>query len=185
MELTPKYEALAAAGSSRGTLWQTLRTRLREHFTLLKFVTMGTIGYIVYQLVFLLFYESSLVWFLPAKGEELSLLAFSHSDARLLITTLVAAELSIAAVFSGHHLWTFRDRRSVEKPIWLRFIQFNGKAAVSSLGLLTLIVNLLTLRVGLTAYLSIPAGVVAVFLWNWLWDSKFIWRPVTRRNEGG
>jgi len=136
MELTPEYEALATAGAGRVALWQTLRARLREHFTLLKFATTGIGGYIVYQLVFLLFYESPLVWFLPAKGEELRLLAFSHSDARLLITTLVAAELSIVAVFSGHHLWTFRDRRTDEKPIWLRFIQFNGKAAVSSLGTL-------------------------------------------------
>jgi putative flippase GtrA len=176
MELTPEYEALATAGASRASLWQILRARLREHFTLLKFATIGVSGYIVYQLVFLLFYESPVVWFLPAKGEDLRLLAFSHSDARLLITTLVAAELSIVAVFSGHHLWTFRDRPTVGKPIWLRFIQFNAKATVSSLVLLTLIVNLLTLRVGLTPYLSIPAGVVAVFLWNWLWDSKFIWR---------
>ena len=176
MELTPEYEALVTAGADRATLWQTLRARLREHFTLLKFATTGIGGYIVYQLVFLLFYESPLVWFLPAKGEELRLLAFSHSDARLLITTLVAAELSIVAVFSGHHLWTFRDRRTDEKPIWLRFIQFNGKAAVSSLVLLTLIVNLLTLQVGVNPYLAIPAGVVAVFLWNWTWDSKLIWR---------
>jgi len=176
MELTPEYEALATAGAGRGTLWQTLRAKLREHFTLLKFATTGASGYVVYQLVFLLLYESSLVWFLPAKGEDLSLLAFSHSDARLLITTLVAAELSIVAVFGGHHLWTFRDRRTAEKPVWLRFIQFNSKAAVSSLGLLTLIVNVLTLQVGLTIYLSIPAGVLAVFLWNWTWDSKFIWR---------
>jgi len=176
MELTSEYEALAAAGAGRATLWQTLRARLREHSTLLKFAVTGAGGYIAYQLVFLLFYESSLVWFLPDKGEELRLLAFSHSDARLLITTLVAAEISIFAVFAGHHLWTFRDRRTVERPIWLRFIQFNGKAAVSSLALLTLIVNLLTLQVGLTAYLSIPAGVIAVFLWNWTWDSKFIWR---------
>jgi putative flippase GtrA len=176
MELNPEYETLPTAGAGRTALWQTLRAKLRERFTLLKFATTGASGYVVYQLVFLLFYESSLVWFLPAKGEDVSLLAFSHSDARLLITTLVAAELSIAAVFAGHHLWTFRDRLTADKPIWLRFIQFNAKASISSLVLLTLIVNLLTLRVGLTPYLSIPVGVVAVFLWNWIWDSKFIWR---------
>jgi putative flippase GtrA len=176
MELTPEYKALATAGTGRDTLRQTLRAWLHEHSTLLKFATTGVSGYFVYQLVFLLLYESSLVWFLPAKGEDLNLLVFSHSDGRLLITTLIAAELSIAAVFAGHHLWTFRDRSTAEKPIWLRFIQFNAKAAVSTLVLLTLIVNLLTLRVGMTPYLAIPAGVVAVFMWNWTWDSKFIWR---------
>ena len=102
MELTPEYEALATAGAGRATLWQTLRARLREHFTLLKFITTGTGGYIVYQLVFL-----------------------------------------------------------------------------------TVVVNLLILRFGVTPYLVIPTGMAVGFLWNWTWDWRFIWRPAARRNEAG
>ena len=176
MEYTPKYEALAPVEPGRTTLWQALRAKLRQHSTLLRFVATGVSGYITYQLVFLLMYESPLVWFLPAKGDDISLLAFSHGDARLLITTLVAAELSIVGVFAGHHFWTFRDRATADKPVWLRFLQFNAKASVSSLGIITLVVNLLTLQVGATPYLAIPAGVAVAFLWNWTWDSRFIWR---------
>jgi len=176
MEFTPKYEAVASAETGQTTLWQALRARLREHSTLLRFAAIGLSGYVTYQIVFLLLYESPLIWFLPAKGEDLGLIAFSHSDARLLITTLVAAELSIVGVFFGHHFWTFRDRATAEKPVWLRFVQFNAKASVSSLGLITLVVNLLTLQVGASPYLAIPAGVAVAFLWNWTWDSRYIWR---------
>ncbi len=185
MELTPKYESIAASAADRGTLWQSLLARLRERLTLFKFAVTGAGGYVTYQLAFLLLYESTLVWFLPDKGDDLHLLAFSHTDARLLITTLIAAELSIVGVFIGHHLWTFRDRATVGKPLWLRFFQFNAKATVSSLVLLTLIVNLLTLQLSVTPYLAIPTGVVVVSLWNWTWDSLFIWRPAARRNDGG
>lgn len=161
-----------------------MRARLRDQFTLFKFVVTGATGYVVYQIVFVLGYESTLLGFLPDKGQELGLLGFSHSDARLLITTLVAAELSIVAVFAGHHLWTFQDRVIEHRPIWLRFAQFNAKAAVSSLGILTLIVNLLTLGLGVSPYLAIPVGVATASIWNWLWDSSFIWRPVGGRNDG-
>ena len=185
MGSTSKYDTLATVGAGRGAFWQTLGARLRDYSTLFRFAATGVIGYIAYQLVFLLLYESPLVSFLPDKGEELTLLGFSHGDARLLITTLIAAELSIVAVFTGHHLWTFRDRVIVHKPVWLRFAQFNAKATVSSLVILTLVVNLLTLEVGVPSYLAIPTGVATAFLWNLIWDFRFIWRPTARRNEGG
>lgn len=185
MELTPKYESVAASAADRGTLWQGLLARLRERLILFKFAVTGAGGYVTYQLTFLLLYESTLVWFLPDKGEDLHLLVFSHTDARLLITTLIAAELSIVCVFIGHHLWTFRDRAMAGKPLWLRFFQFNAKATISSLVLLTLIVNLLTLQLSVTPYLAIPIGVVVISLWNWTWDSLFIWRPTARQNDGG
>ena len=175
---------MATTGTERAALWPDLRARLHDRFTLFKFVVTGATGYIVYQIVFVLGYESALLGFLPDKGQELRLLGFSHSDARLLITTLVAAELSIVGVFAGHHFWTFRDRVIMRRPIWLRFAQFNAKAAVSSLGILTLIVNLLTLGLGVTPYLAIPVGVATASIWNWLWDSSFIWRAVDGRNDG-
>lgn len=183
MGLSPKYEAIATAGSGRASLLEGWRTRLLGNRTLAKFAITGATGYGVYQIVFLLLYESPLVSFLPEKEETINLLGFSHGDARLLITTLVAAELSIVGVFAGHHLWTFRDRVTISKPVWLRFGQFNAKAAVSSLGILTAMVNGLTLGLDVTPYLAIPLGVIAAFTWNWLWDSRFIWRPAERRDD--
>ena len=185
MELTPRHEALATTGMERATLWQSLRARLRDHLTLFKFAATGASGYVVYQLVFLLWYDSPLVWFLPDKGADVNLLVFSHGDARLLITTMVAAELSIVGVFAGHHLWTFKDRVPVGRPIWLRFAQFNAKAAVSSLFILNGVVNVLILGLGVLSFVAIPLGVATAFLWNWLWDSRLIWRSAERRNEGG
>ena len=182
MELTPELEAIT--GRERANILEGLRARLLAHPVLLKFALMGATGYIVYQLVFFIFYDSSLLGFLPEKGQTLKVLGFSHGDARLLIATLVAAELSIVGVFTGHHLWTFRERLTESKPLWVRFGQFNSKAAVSSLGILTAVVNLLTLALNVTPYLTIPIGVAAAFLWNWRWDSRFIWRPVETRNEG-
>lgn len=38
----------------------------------------------------------------------------------LLITSLVAAELSIVGAFIGHNQWTFRDRETVYNPLWVR-----------------------------------------------------------------
>ncbi len=184
MGLSPKYEAITTADAGGGNVLEGLRAKLRERVTLFKFAATGAAGYVVYQLVFLLLSESPLVWFLPDKGESISLVAFTHGDGRLLITTLVAAEFSIVAVFAGHHLWTFRDRLSVSRPIWQRFAQFNAKAAVSSLGILTAMVNVLTLGLDVTPYLAIPAGVATAFLWNWTWDSRLIWRRKLRRNEG-
>ena len=184
MGLSPKYEAIATAGAPRSGLLDSWRARIRGHQTLLRFAATGTSGYLVYQLVFFLLYDLSVLWFLPDKGETVRLLGFSHSDSLLLITTLVAAEFSIIGVFIGHHLWTFRDRPIVSRSIWVRFGQFNAKAAVSSLGILTAMVNGLTLGLGVTPYLAIPAGVATAFFWNWLWDSRFIWRRAERRDGG-
>lgn len=183
MGLSPKVEGIAAVAPERIGLLEGLRSRLLGHRTLAKFAITGATGYGVYQIAFLLLYESSLVGFLPEKEQSINLLGFSHADGRLLITTLVAAELSIIGVFSGHHLWTFRDRLTVDKPLWLRLGQFNAKAAVSSLGILTAVVNGLTLGLDVTPYIAIPLGVAAAFTWNWLWDSRFVWRPIKGRND--
>ena len=178
MGLSSEYEPIFLASAFQGVVaW------LRRHATLFRFALIGATGYVIYQVVFFLLYDSSLVWFLPDKGESVRLVAFSHSDSRLLISTLVAAEFSIVGVFIGNHLWTFRDRVARGKPIWLRFCQFNAKAAVSSLGIITLVVNLLTLGLDVTPYMAIPVGVAAAFTWNWLWDSRFIW-PSTVRRDG-
>jgi putative flippase GtrA len=184
MGLNPEYETIATVGTGRANLLNGLYARLRRYHTLLRFAATGAIGYFVYQLVFFLLYDSPLLSFLPDKGETVRLLAFSHGDARLLITTLVAGELSIIGVFAGHHLWTFRDRPTVSRPIWLRFGQFNAKAAVSSLGILTAMVNGLALGLGVTPYLAIPVGVAAAFFWNWMWDSRFIWRRAEKASSG-
>jgi len=153
------------------------------HVTLGKFVLVGGLGYLIYQVCLFVMYDSPLLAFLAAKGRDISLGPLRHSDALLLITSLVAAELSIIGVFLGHHHWTFRNRELVDKPLWLRFLQFNLKAAVSSMGIVTLLLNVLVLRLGLYHFVALPLAVIAGFFWNWLWDAQYIWRR-TKQQHG-
>ena len=150
--------------------------QIYAHLTILKFTLVGILGYLIYQALLFLMYDSPLFPFLPRKGTSADLLLFRHDDVRLLITTIVAAESSIVGVFLGHSLWTFSDWPTAGKPAWLRFLQFQAKALVSTLGILTVTVNILTVEAGLAHYVSLPIGIVAAFTWNWLWDSRFVWR---------
>lgn len=147
---------------------------------ILKFMTVGALGYVIYQLVVAVMYDTPVFWFLPRKHDAVSLILFEHGDARMLIATLVATELSITGVFCGHTLWTFRDRDYVRKPLWIRFGQFNAKALVSTLGILTVTVNVLTVGFGMYHYFAVPIGVLLAFSWNWAWDTQIVWRRAKR-----
>lgn len=160
-----------------------LAARLPGFRTLGKFVVVGVVGYLVYQLVVFATYDGSVLWFLPRKGTSFTLGSFRHEDVRLLITTLVAAELSIVGAFTAHIHWTFRNRQVAYKPLWLRFLQFNAKALVSTVVIMTAVVNVLVLRFNLHHYVAVPFGVLAGFTWNWLWDAQFIFRQAKSRQE--
>ena len=150
--------------------------RLWRMHTLRRFVVVGATGYVIYQAVLFLMYDLSLLSFLPAKETSADLLLFTHSDLRLLLTTLVAAEASIVGAFIGHNQWTFRDRDVVYNPAWRRFIKYNLKATVSTMVIVTGVVNLLTVGLGLYHMLAVPLGVLAGFTWNWIWDAQYIWQ---------
>lgn len=152
------------------------RDFIAAHATLLKFLTIGTMGYVIYQFVVAVMYDTSLFSFLPDKDTSVDLLLFRHGDARFLIATLVATELSIVGVFNGHGRWTFRDRDFAHKPLWIRFAQFNAKALVSTLLIVTVIVNVLSVAFDLSHYLAVPIGVLVGFVWNWTWDTQIVWR---------
>ena len=150
--------------------------RLREQYgRIIRYALVGSIGYIVYLGLLAVVYDFAALPFLPAKDQSVNLLLFTHSDALFLLTTLIASEASIVAVFAGHSLWTFADSHTSGKPLWLRFAQFEARALVSTLGILTVSVNAAVLA-GLHHYLALPIGLVATFTWNWIWDSKVIWR---------
>lgn len=148
---------------------------LGQHQTLIKYAITGASGYIVYLGLLVVMYDLGLVPFLPADGVGVDLVLFVHGDARLLITTLVATQASIFAVFAGHCRWTFVERTGDGKPLWLRFSQFEARALISTLGILTITVNAAVLS-GVNHFLAVPIGIVATFTWNWLLDSKLIWR---------
>jgi putative flippase GtrA len=160
----------------RDTVRDFVRSQYERHHTFVKFAAVGAIGYVIYLALLFVMYDREVFPFLPDKNTSTNLWLFTHDDVLLLITTLIGSQLSIIAVFIGHNLWTFADRATVRKPLWLRFAQFQGRALVSTLGILTVAVNLLTLVAGVHPTMAVPVGLVAAFVWNWLLDSKIIWR---------
>lgn len=185
MPLKTAVQPKRAAQSLCRSILGELATRLPGFLTLGRFLVVGAVGYLVYQLVVFATYDWSLLWFLPAKGTSFRLAFFRHEDVRLLIATLVAAELSIIGAFTAHTRWTFRNRELAYKPLWLRFAQFNAKALVSTAGIMTATVNVLILRFNFYHYIAVPFGVLAGFTWNWLWDAQFIFRRAKSRQEAG
>jgi putative flippase GtrA len=170
---SPPLEADAKSGA-----WLRLSELYGRYHKLIRYGLVGSLGYIVYVGLLELMYDLSLVPFFPGKGESVDLLILTHSDSLFLITTLIGTQASICAVFAGHSLWTFADANS-SKPMWLRFTQFEARALVSTLGILTLTVNAAVL-LGVQHYVAVALSIVVTFTWNWLWDSKVVWRKDNR-----
>lgn len=147
----------------------------RTHRTLLKFMLVGLVGYFLYTSALFLVYDLPFP-FVPDKHTSTRLGLFTHNDIRLLIGTLMAAQVSITGGFFARDLWVFSDSPVVRRPGWKRFLQFQAKSLVSTLFILTVTVNILTGEVGLAHYASAPIGIAIAFIWNWLWESQYIWR---------
>ena len=162
---------------------ETLRQQLKSHIALIRFGLVGGSGYLLYQSVLFLIYDSPVVWFLPAKDTSANILLFDHGDVRLLVTTLVASPVAVVTVFTGHNLWTFRDRDPVHKPVWVRFGQFLATALVA-VSITTTTVNLLTVQFDIYHFIALPIGVALGGLWDWLWYSRFIWRRAKKHSHG-
>ncbi|HET8944699.1 MAG TPA: GtrA family protein [Dehalococcoidia bacterium] len=158
-----------------GAAFKFIRRQMESHRTIIKFAAVGAIGYVIYTAVLFVMYDTSTLSFLPERHTRVDLLLFTHTDVLLLITTLVGTQASIVGVFTGHNLWTFTDWQAVRKPLWLRFLQFEGRALVSTLGILTVAVNAATVGLGVSPYIALFFGLVAAFTWNWLWDTQIIW----------
>ncbi len=176
IEKTPTVATRAVQASRLNTLWDSVARRLNPHRTIIKFAAVGALGYVIYTILLLLLYDLSAIPFLPSKDTSVDLVLFTHGDALLLITTLVGTQASIIGVFIGHSLWTFTDWQTVGKPLWLRFLQFEARALASTLVILTVAVNGIAVGLGVHPLVGLPVGLVAAFTWNWLWDTKFIWR---------
>ncbi len=166
------------------SLGQALRQRLSTHIALVRFALVGGSGYVLYQAILFLVYDSALFWFLPAKDTSVGIVFFEHADVRFLITTLLASALSLVFVFTGHNLWTFRDRDSVRKPLWMRFGQFIATVVVAAV-IVLVTVNVLTVQFDMYHFLALPVGVSLGGIWDWLWYSRFVWRRAKKTDVGG
>jgi putative flippase GtrA len=169
-----------------------LATRLHLPTTLVKFVIVGGIGFLINEAVLFLLYDAGIAPVLPDKSTSIHLVFFTAGDARLLLSSIVAVECAIVVQFNLHERWTFRLRNR-EGNIFARFFKFNAGSIVSPI-VTVLAVNLLTpvIRnaagdgslIGKAApYLANSGGVMLGFTWNYLLNSLVIWPH--QRTEAG
>lgn len=164
-------------------LEQAIGQQLASHVALVRFALVGGSGYLLYQSVLFLVYDSPVFSFLPAKDTSAVIIFFEHADVRLLITTLVASALTLVGIFTGHNLWTFRDRGPIRKPLWIRFGQFVATVSVGS-GIVFVMVNVLTVRFDMYHFVALPIGVALAGTWDWLLYSQFVWQRAKKRRPG-
>jgi putative flippase GtrA len=161
-----------------------LARRLHLPTTIVKFLIVGGIGFLINQVVLFLLYDAGIAPFLPNKDADLHLIVLTASDARLLIASIIAVEFAIVCQFNLHERWTFR-RRNRKGNILARFFKFNAGSIVSPI-VTVLCVNLLTPVIRDAAgdgsliekaapYLANSFGVLLGFTWNYLLNSLVIW----------
>jgi putative flippase GtrA len=160
-ELTPQTDSILVNAARR----------LRLPVTLIKFLFVGALAYVVNQGALFLLYDLAPVF--PEKDTSIDLLLFTYPDVRLIITSFIAVQFAIAFKFGIHEQWTFRDRR---RDGWIvaRFAQFNVSSFLSPV--ITLgAVNTLTPVFDISPYVSNTIGAVIGFTVNWLLSTHIIW----------
>ncbi len=154
-------------------LEQYLRARFGVSPIILRFLIVGGLGYLINQSFLLLLYDSSILPFLPPRDSDAALLFFTHDDARLLVASIIAVEVSIFSNFYWHDRWTFRDR--VKKPLLQRYLQFNATSFGSPL-ISVVVLNILTPYVGIHHLIANTIGIILGTSWNWFCNTRLIWR---------
>lgn len=150
-----------------------LARRFHLPTTLIKFVIVGGIGFVIYQAMFWLLYDSPVFWFFPEKDTTTDLLLFHHPDIRLLIASVIGVEIAIFFQFNSHERWTFRHRNR-EGNLFMRFVKFNASSIVSPLIIVTT-VNVVSTQWDISPYIANILGVALGFIWNWTVNSLVIW----------
>jgi putative flippase GtrA len=165
-----------------------LAERLHLPTTLVKFLIVGGIGFVINQFFLFLFYDSPVFWFFPDKHADVNLGLFTNGDARLLISSILAVEFAIVFQFNAHERWTFRNR---PRNGWIgkRFVKFNVSSAISPI-IVVVATNALTPVLDgtfgvLSPYIANGIGVLLGFSWNWGLNSLVIWPRQREAAEEG
>jgi putative flippase GtrA len=189
---TQEYQGWMRAASE-------LAHRLHLPTTLIKFLMVGGVGFVIYQFLLFVFYTLPTLPFLPDKETKIDPLPFGLPELglRLLIVSIVALEAAIVFQFSSHERWTFRNRN---RAGWVlaRFLKFNLNSSFAIIAILVM-TNLLSAVLGVmnvslgpatidvSPYIASFAGVLIGFVWNWTMNSLVIWpkeRAATMVIEG-
>jgi len=151
-----------------------LTIRYRKNTILIKFLIVGTIGFIVYTIFMFVFYDSSLIPFMPQKNTVWGFRQFSHPDLRIFISSIISIEAAIISNFLWHENWTFKERLKKGKLV-TRLWQFHIISVGSPLIQLAS-VNILTPYFGLPWIISSAIGVLIGLIWNYFWNTRVVWR---------
>jgi putative flippase GtrA len=147
--------------------------RLHIPTTLVKFLIVGGIGFLINEVFLFVFYDSPIVWFFPGRDTSVDFGVVTDPDIRLLISSILAVEIAIICQFNLHERWTFRRRPRRGLGVF-RFLKFNASSAVSPI-IIVMTTNTLTPLLGLSPYISNAVGVLLGFTWNWTLTSLVIW----------
>src|SRR2546430_14327861 len=83
-----------------------LAHRLHLPTTLVKFMIVGAIAFVINQLALFLFYDSPVFWFLPEKNTSVDLGLFCDSEVMDLISIVLAVEVEICFMVFVHIHWS-------------------------------------------------------------------------------
>ncbi|HEY5601074.1 MAG TPA: glycosyltransferase [Patescibacteria group bacterium] len=159
-----------------------LRVRARQSAIMIKFLVVGTIGFLINSALLYLLYDGVLGdLFLPTKGTSMNFILGTHPDIRLLASSIIAVESSILSNFILHEKWTFR-RRPQKGFIGKRFIEFN----ITSIGspiISVATVNVLTTVFGIFYLFSNAIGVLLGLSWNYIWNTRVIWSAKSSKSK--
>lgn len=150
-----------------------LQVRKQRSAILIKFLIVGTIGFIINTFALFTLYDTA-IFPLPAKNTSWNIANFAHPDARLFVASVIAVETSIISNFFWHEKWTFR-RRPKKGAVYFRFLRFNVVGIFSPI-IQIATVNILTPVFGIYYLISNAIGVFLGLTWNWLWNTRVIWR---------
>jgi putative flippase GtrA len=185
-------ELVNAQGEGLQEWGRRLAGRLHLPTTLVKFLIVGGIGFIINQFVLFLGYDAGVFWFFPAKHSHLDLGLFTAGDSRLLLASIVSVEVAIICQFNLHERWTFR-KRNREGNIFVRFVKYNASAALSPV-ITVVCVNALTpvfrdaagresIVGNLAPYMANTVGVLLGFTWNYALNTLVVWPHLRQKTS--
>lgn len=160
-----------------------IKVRIQKSRTLLKFLTVGFIGYLVNAIILgilnrgqiysLTIFSKPLLVFIPVAelAPKVAVLTFD----RLFVASIISIEASIISNFLLHENWTFKSR-SHSDSIVARFVKFNTTSIVSPL--IQLICILVAARVlGIHEQIGLVVGVALGTGFNYFANVLWIWKP--------
>ncbi len=160
-----------------------LKVRLEKSKTLIKFLMVGSGGYLVNSFVLGLLnrgsiysikiFSNPLLSFVPAQtGLKLNFFSID----RLFVASVISIETSIIFNFLFHENWTFKDR-SRSGPALLRFFKFNLSSIGSpivQLASILFFVKILNMHEQIGLAIGVVFGIIINYTINliWIWKSK-------------